>query len=73
MNYQTYLYQKNYNIMHEMSLETSNDYDKYSYTIDELIKYQEQSDGYSLEIIVIPKIVAYCAHYTHLNNFNSTN
>ncbi len=42
MHYHIYLYQKNSNIMYEMSLGTYNDYDKYSYTIDELIKYKSK-------------------------------
>ena len=42
MHYHIYLYQKDSNIMYKMSLGTYNDFDKYSYTIDELIKYQSK-------------------------------
>ncbi len=41
-HYHVYLYQKDSNIMYEMSLGTYNDFDKYSYTIDELIKYNSK-------------------------------
>lgn len=42
MHYHIYLYQKDSNIMYEMSLGTYDDFDKYTYTIDELIKYNSK-------------------------------